>query len=134
MTTMNSKKTLERVLYVEDDPDIRVIANLALVMVGGLTVEVCASGAEAIARAQQFAPELLLLDVMMPDMDGPQTLAALRLFPELAVTPAVFMTAKVQATEVAHYLSLGALDVIRKPFDPMTLAQRLKDLWRGAAA
>ena len=129
-----SAASLQRILYVEDDPDIRTIANLALSVVGGLTVEVCRSGAEALARAEDFRPDMLVLDVMMPDMDGPETLARLRLLPQTATTPAVFMTAKVQSSEVAHYMSLGALGVISKPFDPMQLAQQLRALWAGGAA
>lgn len=121
---------LSRVLYVEDDPDIRTIASLALETLGGLVLESCSSGQEALAKADAFAPDLLLLDVMMPGMDGPDTLAALRRLPATANTPAVFMTAKVHESELAHYRALGALGVIPKPFDPMTLANQLRDLWR----
>jgi CheY-like chemotaxis protein len=125
---------LQRVLYVEDDADIRTIATLALETVGGLTLAACAGGAEALERAPQFAPQLLLLDVMMPGMDGPTTLERLRALPGTAATPVVFMTAKVQANELAHYRELGALGVITKPFDPMTLAAQVQDLWRQAPA
>ena len=125
---------LQRILYVEDDPDIRTIATLALEDVGGLTLEVCGSGAEALERAGRFQPDLLLLDVMMPDMDGPQTLASLRLLPGTAATPVVFMTGKSQPGEAAQLLSLGALGVIGKPFDPMLLAQQLRAMWADAAA
>ncbi len=118
-----------RILCVEDDPDIRQIARLSLGTIGRLTVELCASGAEALARAPEFAPDLILLDVMMPGMDGPTTLARLRELPALAGTPVVFMTAKVQPPEVARYRALGAVDVIAKPFDPMTLAKDVKAIW-----
>jgi two-component system OmpR family response regulator len=124
--------SLQRVLYVEDDPDIRTIAVLALEAVGGLTVRACASGAEALEAAEAFGPDLLLLDVMMPGMDGPTTLARLRERPSTAATPVVFMTAKVQASEIEHYKSLGALGVVTKPFDPMGLADVVKELWRQA--
>ena len=120
---------LQRVLLVEDDADIRTIATLALETVGGLVLQACASGPEALERAPQFAPQLLLLDVMMPGMDGPTTLQRLRELPALAGTPVVFMTAKVQAHEVAHYQALGALGVITKPFDPMALAGQVQALW-----
>ncbi|WP_020679988.1 response regulator [Marinobacterium rhizophilum] len=122
---------LQRVLYVEDDEDIRVVAEVALEMVGGLEVKVCASGAQALDEAQAFAPHLILLDVMMPGLDGPMTLAGLRQIPALVDTPVLFMTAKVQPAEVAHYKSLGAVDVLSKPFDPMCLADQLKLIWRG---
>ena len=120
---------LQRVLYVEDDGDIRTIALLALETVGGLQVRACSSGADAVQAAPEFAPQLLLLDVMMPGMDGPTTLARLRELPATASVPVVFMTAKVQASEVEQYRALGAIGVITKPFDPMTLARQVQDLW-----
>jgi two-component system, OmpR family, response regulator len=122
-------KPLQRLIYVEDEPDIQAVARLALEAVGGFTVEVCSSGEEALRRAPVFRPDLILLDVMMPGMDGPGTLQALRALPELATTPAVFMTAKVQPAEVAHFKSLGALDVIAKPFDPMKLSDIVREIW-----
>lgn len=121
---------LSRILYVEDEPDIRAIAQLALEAVGGFTVKVCSSGAEAIAAAAAFQPDLLLLDVMMPELDGPATLLALRTLPELATTPVIFMTAKVQTHEVQSYHQLGALGVVAKPFDPMLLATEIQSLWQ----
>ena len=121
--------SLQRILYVEDEPDIQAVAKLALEMVGGFEVKICSSGEEALEEAEAFAPQLLLLDVMMPGMDGPGTLAALRAISSLAEIPAVFMTAKVQPSEVAHYKSLGALDVIAKPFDPMGLAAEVRRIW-----
>lgn len=120
---------LERILYVEDDDDIRSVASMALELIGGLQVAACSSGVEALARAEAFAPQLLLLDVMMPGMDGPATLAALRELPGCAATPALFMTAKVQPHEVMHYRSIGAFEVIHKPFDPMTLADDIRAIW-----
>lgn len=122
-------KQLVRILYVEDDPDIQAIAAMVLETISGFTLATCSSGAEAIACAVDFAPDLMLLDVMMPGMDGPETLKKLREFPALAKTPVIFMTAKVQPREVQGYLELGAIGVIAKPFDPMTLAQELRDIW-----
>ena len=121
--------TLTRILYVEDEPDIRAVAKLALEMVGGFTVKICESGEEALREAAAFAPDMILLDVMMPGIDGPTTLKGLREQASLAKVPAAFMTAKVQPTEIAHYKSLGALDVIPKPFDPMTLANQVRAIW-----
>ncbi|MBK0392363.1 response regulator [Ramlibacter algicola] len=129
-----SAERLQKVLYVEDDGDIRTIALLALETVGGLQVRACASGAEAVQAAPAFAPQLLLLDVMMPGMDGPTTLARLRELPATASVPVVFMTAKVQASEVEQYRALGAIGVITKPFDPMTLARQVQDLWAQRAS
>lgn len=120
---------LERILYVEDDPDIQQIAMMVLETIAGFTVQACSSGIDAVAKAVAFKPDLMLLDVMMPGMDGPETLRELRKFPELADTPTVFMTAKVQPQEVQEYLGMGALAVIAKPFDPMTLADELRSIW-----
>jgi two-component system, OmpR family, response regulator len=124
-------RSLEKILYVEDDPDIQQIAVMVLETISGFTLAACSSGNEAIERAVAFNPDLMLLDVMMPGIDGPETLRALRKFPELANTPAVFMTAKVQPQEVQEYLSMGALAVIAKPFDPMTLAEELRTIWKN---
>lgn len=120
---------LSRILYAEDEPDIQMVARLALESLGGFTVEICSSGEEALARASGFQPQLILLDVMMPGMDGPTTLKTLRTMPQFADTPVVFMTAKVQPGEVAGYKELGALDVIAKPFDPMLLAGQVQAVW-----
>jgi CheY-like chemotaxis protein len=122
--------TLTRILYVEDEPDIQAVARIALETVGGFTVQICSSGEEAVQNAVEFAPDLILLDVMMPGMDGPDTLQALRGLPELSNTPAVFMTAKVQPQEVAQFKACGALDVIAKPFDPMALSEQIKAVWQ----
>lgn len=125
---------LTRILYVEDDQDIQAIAMMVLETISGFTLEPCSSGAEALQKAVAFKPDLVLLDVMMPGMDGPETLKGLRAFPELATTPVVFMTAKVQPQEVEDYLNLGAIGVIAKPFDPMTLAQELRAIWSRQVA
>ena len=120
---------LDKILYVEDDPDIQAIAVMVLDAISGFTLEPCSSGSEALSKAVDFNPDLILLDVMMPGMDGPETLHALRQLPELANKPVVFMTAKVQPQEVQGYLDLGAVGVIAKPFDPMTLADQLREIW-----
>jgi CheY-like chemotaxis protein len=120
---------LRRILYVEDEPDIQAVAQLALEAVGGFEVKICSSGQEALQAAVVFNPDLFLLDVMMPGMDGPSTLGRLREISQLTTVPAIFMTAKVQPQEVAQLRSLGALDVIAKPFDPMSLAQQIRDSW-----
>jgi two-component system OmpR family response regulator len=120
---------LNRILYVEDEADIRVIAEIALEVVGGFTVTSCADGPAAVKAAERARPDLLLLDIMMPGMDGLSTLQALRSQPATASTPVIFMTAKVQASEIAHYKSVGALDVISKPFNPMSLATQIRAIW-----
>ncbi len=124
-----TNRALKSILYVEDDGDIRTVAEIALVAVGGFELVICSSGKEALEKALSLTPDLLLLDVMMPEMDGPTTLEALRKVPNTANTPVIFMTAKVQASEVAYYKSLGALGVVAKPFDPMELAHQVRKLW-----
>ncbi len=122
-------KSLHRIVYVEDEPDIQVIARLALETLGGFEVTVCGSGAQALQVVPQVMPDLILLDVMMPQMDGPATLEALRRLPACAAIPVAFVTAKVQSTEISEFLEIGAIGVIGKPFDPMHLAQLVRDLW-----
>lgn len=126
--------TLKRLLFVEDEPDIQIVARLALEAIGGFQVEICNSGREALEKVPAFGPDLILLDVMMPGMDGPTTLGALREQPQTATTPVIFMTAKVQPYEVAEYKRLGALDVIAKPFDPMQLSANITAIWNRAYA
>jgi CheY-like chemotaxis protein len=123
---------LTRILHVEDDPSIQAVAKVALEAVGGFTVLSCASGQEALEQIQGFAPDFILLDVMMPGMDGPQTLEKLGERVDLRQIPVVFMTAKVQPAEIEHYRSLGAHDVIIKPFDPMQLAAQVRRIWSRA--
>ena len=125
-------QTLRRILYVEDEADIRTVAQMALQHVGGFEVIACASGNDAVVAAPAAAADLILLDVMMPGMDGPTTLDALRALPATAATPVIFMTAKVQPAEVAHYRTLGALDVIAKPFDPMEVSAEILRIWNRA--
>jgi CheY-like chemotaxis protein len=120
---------LKKILYVEDETDIQTVAKLALETVGGFEVMICSSGAEALEKAPLFKPDILLLDVMMPGMDGPDTLVALLSNESMKTTPAIFLTAKAMPAEVERYKKLGALDVIPKPFDPMTLADQVKAIW-----
>lgn len=120
---------LKRILHVEDDPSIQAVAKVALEAVGGFTVLSCSCGQDALDQVQGFAPDFILLDVMMPGMDGPATLRALRELPLLRDVPIVFMTDNAQPQEVANYKSMGACNVISKPFDPMTLANQVRAIW-----
>ena len=122
-------RDLEKILHVEDDADIQTITRMTLETIGGFTVKSCSSGQEALDVAPEFSPDLILLDVMMPGMDGPTTLHELRKLPEIVATPVIFMTAKAQVHEVEGFKALGASDVITKPFDPMTLCDQLKEIW-----
>jgi two-component system OmpR family response regulator len=122
-------KLLSRILMVEDEPDIQAVARMALVAIGGFEVEICSSGREALDRLASSVPDLVLMDVMMPGMDGPSALREMRSNPAMADVPVIFMTAKVQSHEIARYMEIGALGVIAKPFDPMTLASTVSSIW-----
>jgi two-component system OmpR family response regulator len=114
-----------RILLVDDDDSLRLIASLSLQSIGKFKVLAVRSGAEALAQAEAFAPDLFVLDVNMPDLDGPQTLAGLREMPSLREVPAVFLTGNVKPEEVAALQELGAADVIAKPFEPRRMCERV---------
>lgn len=122
-------KVLKNILYAEDEDDIRAIAQIALEDIGGFTVQYCPNGYKVLEAAKNFTPDLLLLDVMMPEMDGPTTLRELRKMELFSKLPVIFMTAKIQADEIEEYKSLGAIEVIAKPFDPITLAGLIQQAW-----
>jgi len=123
--------TLKRVLYAEDEADIQEIVRISLEEIGNYELKVCSSGEELIESYEQFSPDLILLDVMMPGMDGVSTFEKLKTMPEYTGTPVVFMTAKVQVNEVQQYKEIGALEVISKPFNPMSLPEQLEDIWNN---
>lgn len=115
-----------RILYVDDEDDIRDVAEMSLELDPEFEIRTCESGAEALTAAAEWKPHLILLDVMMPAMDGPTTLARLREQPETAAIPIVFITARTQAQEIEAFKRLGAEGVIAKPFDPMSLAPAVR--------
>ena len=117
-----------KILYVDDEDDIREIAIMALELDPEIAVKVCQSGTDALTVAPEWLPDLILLDVMMPGMDGPETLERLRLDQQTASIPVVFATARTQPEDLKRFMSLGAAGVISKPFDPMTLAEQARDL------
>ena len=120
-----------RILHVEDDPDIREIARLSLETLGGFTVLQCASGQDALARAEGFAPDLFLFDVMMPVMSGPDTLRALRKIAALSEVPAVFMTSLNMAQDNAEDVRNMSIGSIQKPFDPVALPDQIRSLFES---
>jgi two-component system, OmpR family, response regulator len=122
---------MNRILHIEDESDIQEVARIALEEVGGFSVTAVGSGKEGLAAAQSTRPDVILLDVMMPGMDGPTTLEQLKAAPATASIPVIFMTAKAQTHEIQRYMALGALGVITKPFDPMTLAQEVSALLKS---
>jgi two-component system, OmpR family, response regulator len=118
---------LSKILLVDDDENIRTIALLSLE--DDYAVEIATSGIAALEMAAINKPDLILLDVMMPGLDGKATFEKLQQKPELANIPVIFMTAKVQTHEIDFYLKLGAAGVITKPFDPMNLASDVQKIW-----
>jgi two-component system OmpR family response regulator len=116
-----------RILHVDDEPDIREIVEMSLGLHAGFDLRACACGTDAVATAADWSPSLILLDVMMPGMDGPTTLTHLRKNPRTIDIPVLFMTARAQAREVEQFIALGAQGVISKPFDPMTLAFQVRN-------
>ncbi len=120
-----------RVLIVDDDDDIRTIAAIALRTVGKMSVSSARSALDAFEMLQVQLPDLLLLDVMMPGMDGAAFFQSLKEQPHLAHIPVVFMTARAHGGEIERYLAMGAAGFVAKPFDPMTLAERLRSILRA---
>lgn len=119
---------IQKVLLIDDDQHVRLVAQIGLEDVGGWEVIQATNGQEGINKAAEHEPDVILCDVMMPILDGPSTLAKLRENPKLQKTPVIFLTAKVQTDELAHFLTLGAKGVIMKPFDPLTLAEQVRKL------
>ncbi len=120
---------LRTVLYVDDEPDIREVVLMSLGLAENLAVHSCDCGEQALQVIPRIKPDLVLLDVMMPGMDGPSTLQRMRADPELSQIPVIFMTAKAMPQEVARFRELGAVAVIAKPFDPMQLAKQVFAVW-----
>lgn len=125
---------LTRIAYVEDEPDIRDLTRLALETFGGFELAVYEDGEKALANISKFAPDLVLLDVMMPGMDGPEVFRQLAAGEETSALPVVFMTAKTQRQELEEFIELGAVGVISKPYDPFKLPDELRGLWQKAIA
>jgi len=120
---------LRHVLYVDDEPDIRLVASMALELDPELRVDTADSGEQALALLPSLKPDLVILDVMMPGLDGPTTLARMRADPVLRSIPVLFMTAKAMPEEQARFLQMGVAGVIPKPFDPMRLAGQVCEMW-----
>ena len=123
--------SISSVLLVDDDDDLRLIGRMALADVGGWEAWLASSGPEAVSLAKAHVPDVILLDMMMPDMDGQAVFEQLRADDATSRIPVIFMTAKVAEHEVAEYLELGAVGVIGKPFDPLSLADQVRGILAG---
>jgi CheY-like chemotaxis protein len=117
-----------KALIIDDEEDVRFVAQVSLGKVGGMTVIVASSGEEGVALARREQPDFILLDMMMPGMDGAATFRALQAQAETAAIPVVFLTAKAFESEVRRLEQLGAKAVILKPFDPLTLAREVRTI------
>ena len=122
-------KNLKKIMLVEDEPDIQEVARLSLETLGKFVVHVCSNGKEALEKAPTILPDLIMLDVMMPGMDGLTVLKLLRENSNTKHIPVIFMTAKAQTNEMKHYIEIGAIGAISKPFDPMTLVSDITKIW-----
>jgi len=127
-SSASNDEVLPRILYVDDEADLREIVSYGLAQIGGFSVDTAASGAEALSMMAESPPDLVLLDVMMPGLDGPTTLSHMRADPALAQIPVVFCTARVFGKEIEALHAAGALDVVCKPFRLVELARRLREL------
>lgn len=120
---------LNKIIVAEDAPDIRAFMKLSLEMIGGFDVRFCNSGVTVCQTALDDKPDLIMLDVMMPDMDGPTTLSHILDDEQLKDIPVVFCTAKAMSSEQDRLKELGAIAIITKPFDPKTLPDQLNSIW-----
>ena len=123
--------TLQRILLADDEPDILEISRIALETVGGFEVSVCSSGKKLLERLSEFEPDLVIVDVLMPDMTGPEVFEEIRRRPEFDEIPVIYLTGVIQEEELEDLRKTGVADVILKPFDPMTLADRVNHVWKG---
>jgi two-component system, OmpR family, response regulator len=129
-----STRNIQSVLYVDDDPDICEVVQSTLRLIAGLSVHIAGSGEQAIDLAYELRPDLVLMDVVMPGLDGPSTLKRMREHALLENIPVIFLTAKILPAEIAQLLELGALGVIGKPFDPLKLCDDLFAIWNNTVA
>jgi len=123
-------RPLTKVCYVEDDEDIQRIVRMSLERIGKMTVEVVGDPMVAIEAMQRFGPDLVLLDWMMPGMDGPTLFRAMKEKPETAALPVIFITAKATQLEIGELTALGAAGAISKPFNPKELPDQLREIWK----
>jgi len=123
-------RELTRICYVEDDEDIQRIVRMSLERIGKMTVEVVGDPMVAIEAMKRFGPDLVLLDWMMPGMDGPTLFRAMKEKPETAALPVIFITAKATQLEIGELTALGAAGAISKPFNPKELPDQLREIWK----
>lgn len=124
-------KELKKILYAEDEPDVQTIVELTIQTMSDYEIKICNNGRILLECVKEYQPDLILLDVMMPEMDGPTTFKNLQADENTKKIPVIFMTAKAQVHEVEVFKEIGALGVITKPFSPMNLCDEIQKLWDG---
>lgn len=126
-------KKLSKIIIAEDEPDLQIITKTVLEELGAYTVKVCGNGQILLDSIEEYAPDLILLDVMMPVMDGLTAYKNLKEIEGIKDVPVVFMTAKAQVHEIQEYAKLGAQGIITKPFDPLKLCEDIEGIWQKFA-
>lgn len=121
--------SLKKILYAEDESDIQTIVQIALWSCSNVEVKICDNGQLLLDCVEEYKPDLILLDIMMPVMDGLTTFRKLKLNDRTKSIPVIFITAKAQAQEIEMYKNTGVIGVITKPFDPLTLCETIQELW-----
>jgi len=125
-------KELKKILYAEDEPDVQTIVELTIQTMSDYEIKVCDNGKKLLDAVEEYNPDLILLDVMMPEMDGPTTFKNLQLNETTKHIPVIFMTAKAQVHEIESFTGMGVLGIITKPFDPMALCNEIQKIWNDA--
>lgn len=123
---------LKKIIYAEDEPDLQTVVEMTVQAMSDFEMKICDNGKILLDCVEEYSPDLIMLDVMMPELDGPSTFNKLKEMEKLKNVPVIFMTAKAQVHEVEHFKSLGAIGVITKPFDPMTLCEEIQNIWNAS--
>lgn len=123
---------LKKIIYAEDEPDLQTVVEMTVQAMSDFEMKICDNGKILLECVEEYSPDLIMLDVMMPELDGPSTFNKLKEMEKLKNVPVIFMTAKAQVHEVEHFKSLGAIGVITKPFDPMTLCEEIQNIWNAS--
>lgn len=130
-----SDKHLKTLLYIDDDANLRALVEMSLTTIGNYSVKACASGAEALSLLQHYAPDMILLDMMMPDMDGFETLSRIRACKTGENIPVIFITGESDSELLVDtFKQTGVIAVISKPFNPMHLVTQIRNIWNQYAA
>lgn len=122
-------KELKKILYAEDEPDVQMVVEITVQTMSNYDIKICSNGKLLLDVVEEYNPDLILLDVMMPEMDGPTTFKHLKENENTKNIPVIFMTAKAQTHEVETFMKIGAVGVITKPFDPVQLCLDIEKIW-----